>query len=266
MERGEFDKHIKQDCPECQIPCHYSQHGCPWTGKRCSYQSSHSKQCKVGALARENARLQKAIKKVNFVEKYTNYDCFIISGFTGEDQERSAMVRHFSESYFNLGFDIRFGDTNAGLITIGGIVNDSVYSFNTKEKDVNNCVQLDINQAGGVLAMTLNGRHNRFFMFRHKKIKPILKKAYGRIYIEIPHEIESPEPTPSVMVFAHRRYILYRGGGEYPFVIEPSSRYFTHLFLKCRDETADKNKKDPSKNKDALTEQVFTALQNFFNV
>lgn len=245
IQRSAIEYHLKNECQECQVNCLYSNYGCTWVGKRSLY-ATHTKECKPLPLAKENLKLKEKLKKYQMYEEFRASDCFVISGISDEDTERASLVQKFYHSYFDLGFNIRFGDTNTNKIVIGGITNDSIFTVNFSGK-LDNYVQLDIDHAQGVLAITLNGKHNRFFIFRHKTIKPTIKKEFGRIYVTIPHDIQ--KLTSSVMVFAHRKYSLWNGGSEYPFEIEFATRYFTNFFLRCGD----------------ITDQVVESLKKFFN-
>lgn len=82
--------------------------------------------------------------------------------------------------------------------------------------------------------MTLDGRHNRFFIFRHPNVKTRVEKKFGNIYVEIDHKVVDV-PESSVMVFAHRLFIKWQDKTEYPFVIMPSSMHITKFFLHSAD-------------------------------
>jgi hypothetical protein len=239
MKRSELKKHTMYKCEKNIITC-----SCSWKGTRIIYHNEHIKECKVSILEKEN----KELKENRFFEKYASSNCFITSGLSSEDTKRAALIQRYIYSYLKLNFDVTFGDINTDTISICGIKNDSIFKVDFGKLDSSN-IQLDINQEKGVLAMTLS-LHNRFFIFRHKTIKPTVEKAhFGRIQITIPQCGESE--LPCVMVFAHRRFMYWKNGsGEVPFCIEPSSRYFTQFLLKCKDQS----------------DHVMTALEKFFNV
>lgn len=111
-----------------------------------------------------------------------------------------------------------------------------------------NCV-IDINDDEGVIAITLGGKHNRFFIFKDNGNKIQITKERAWLDIEIPI-LDENNVYPANMVYAHRRWTTCPEGVDYKFEIELSHRHFTSFKLRCKKGTCQK---------------IYEELINFFN-
>lgn len=248
LQRKDTEKHVKDECEETIILCPYEGYGCTWKGKRTEH--NHVKTCKVGNLVKENMKLKKITSTYDI---YKNSDCFGVSGFGERDPDHKTLVLKYAASYDILNFPEIFGDTDSNIISIGGVVNDSIFTFSLRDKIDSSNVRIDIDRTQGVMAITLAGRHNRFFIFKSRNAVPKITKSFGKLYIEYPIPQDDGTVHVSPIVFANRRYLKWKDGSSYPFHIEIANRMYSKFFLQ------------PHNAKD-LIDRLKLSLEKFFGI
>lgn len=116
IQRKNYKNHLEKKCIENSILCDFEKYGCLWKGKRKEYSFDHEQTCKIRKLYKENIQLKNDNSEI--IKIYKKSDCFIKSGFIGEDSFRKQLITKYIKSNFNLNLPFRIGSTNLSIISI----------------------------------------------------------------------------------------------------------------------------------------------------
>jgi len=230
IERNRWEEHISKNCSESLVTCSYEKEGCMWKGKREDYVKTHESECKVGKLCKEleSFRSKDPFVGDEIMRFYRKSDCFVRTGLGREDTPRRRKIYKYIQSFLDLRFPIRIGNSDEYVVSITSLSVTGIYDLDTNK--VNNHCLLDMDLKEGIMAITFTGDKDRLFIFPVKDGNPsVTKKKGGRISISFsaPKNFISKVPV----LYAHREWLRYEGEDEYPFTIEPSSRYISQFNL-----------------------------------
>jgi hypothetical protein len=248
--RTQKQNHLDNDCPNVDAACGQ----CHWTDKRSNLESHYSK-CQVTLLKKELSQLKAQRQKRDNFEVIRHSDSFIVTGLLDiKDEERMNLVNKYYLSYTDHGFEKSYGSVDTNEITICNIQNDSVHKVEFLGR-LTGYAKIDISKEEGVMIITLNGKHNRFIIFKSKtrkpEIEPKFERGIGTIKFKMFYN-ESQLLEPSLMVYAYRSFIWCKGKDkEYPFEIDIANRHYTEFTLMIKKE---------------LREELLKDIKNFFDI
>lgn len=236
VERGKFDEHVREQCGDVNIACEFKAHGCYWTGLRKEYQDSHQHECRVRKLYMSlvAAKKNSVSPGEDIINKlYKKSDVYIVSGLIGDEETRVNIVRKFVKSKLDLKMPIQIGKPaiNGASYEIAITAVEITGIFDIDSKKVKNKCVIDIDLKESIMVITFSGNKDRFFIIPTKYTNPTVQKSHGG-RISIRFNMIKNKLIPSPMIYAHRQWLTYKEpDSEYPFTIEPSSRYITKFNL-----------------------------------
>lgn len=240
--RRDQHNHSVECCPEYEVHCSLLSRGCLWKGKRKEFISNHIDRCMVAKLYSRYKRLKRMencfVPTDSFLLKYKDTDLFTHMGFIPhpnieQTEHRKFLLSCCFKTFDKLGY--AFQTVGGSILTkqVEALLVLSTGLFPAiKNKSDENFVRVDIDFMARVMAITFSSQQDRIFIIPTPGSNPMVTQQYGgRIEIEFDNPTQRGHIWP--VLYAHRRWIRNENdNGEYPYIIEPSSRCIHKIVIK----------------------------------
>lgn len=247
MPQCKMTEHIENECPEHKCWCVYKTYGCNWREKRKDL-LSHTQNCTIMSLLLQIDDLKSKLSSINMDKRaYRNDQQNNTSEHTVSNETLINMVTlsdpwntcgmtektmNIFHSYLDVGADITYGEYGKDDISILRMKSDSMYEFKTKV--LNGSCVVQIVKEKRMAVVTLNGKHNRFFIMNTQDMHTrSTRKNNSTLIIMCGPCINYDNPSP--ILYSYRRYAKYADDKEYPFVIQLVDCYITEIAFAIKD-------------------------------